>query len=194
MATSARTRPDQILIDAALRRDLNDFEQFCVGYSVPAERWVQRDIEEHLKRGVLLHGQPGTGKTLTAMYLAAQMRDRTVILMAGQTFLMGGAASGVRAGPYELFDLYGRGLTLDVDSWDRLVQRADGASAAFIRELMRRAALLALDEQVPQPAMSEPELAVSERHIAAALDDVICDGGALTRSLGAKLTLDKPGE
>src|SRR5215471_6514534 len=30
----------------------------------------------HLKRGILFHGRPGTGKTLTVMYLATQMRDR----------------------------------------------------------------------------------------------------------------------
>jgi hypothetical protein len=42
----SRVACPQILIDAALRRDLNDYEQFCIGYSVPAERWVQRDIEE----------------------------------------------------------------------------------------------------------------------------------------------------
>ena len=38
----------------------------------------------HMRRGLLLHGPPGVGKTLTAMYLAAQMRDRTVVLLTGQ--------------------------------------------------------------------------------------------------------------
>jgi hypothetical protein len=42
-----------------------------------------RSAGRHLKRGILLHGVPGTGKTLTAMYLLQRMAERTVVLLTG---------------------------------------------------------------------------------------------------------------
>jgi hypothetical protein len=51
-----------------------------------------------------------------------------------------------------------------------------GTSPAFIRELLRRAALLAADE-------SEGSLRVSEDHLAGALDELRQGGGELTNTL-----------
>jgi len=38
---------------------------------------------QHLKRGLLLHGPPGTGKTHTVRYLTGRLADLTVILLTG---------------------------------------------------------------------------------------------------------------
>lgn len=72
------SRADIILPPGLLDR----IERHAVGFSKHADRL--RAAGMHLKRGMLLHGSPGTGKTLTAMYLAGQMRDRTTFLITGQ--------------------------------------------------------------------------------------------------------------
>ena len=179
----------------------------------------------HLRRGLLLHGPPGTGKTLTAMYLAAQMPGRTVVLLTGQSLgavgpsidlatalqpamvvledvdlvamdrefeptnailfeLLNGMdgldedhdvmfvlttnrpdllepALASRPGRIDeavelplpdpegrrrLLELYGEGLELTVADDEPLIAALEGVSPAFIRELLRRAALIAADE------------------------------------------------
>ncbi len=80
-----------------------------------------------------------------------------------------------------LFDLYGKGMPLKDASIDAFVRRTEGVSAAFIRELTRRAALFAADEG--------PEVAVEDRHFDQALHELVVQGGELTKSLlGAKGT------
>ena len=40
---------------------------------------------QHLKRGLLLHGPPGTGKTHTVRYLTSRLANLTVILLTGRS-------------------------------------------------------------------------------------------------------------
>lgn len=246
---------DQIILPDGL---LDRVERQTVRFGQLRDRLLAAG--RHLKRGLLLYGPPGTGKTLTAMYLSSQMRNRTVLLLAGPDLgLLRPACTMARVlepatvvledvdliaeersqasqcnallyellnqmdglhddadvlfllttnrpdilepalasrpgridlavevplpdapGRRRLLDLYARGLTLRVSSWDHIVQQTDGASPAFIRELMRRATLLAVDQT--------GESVVGEAHIAGALHDLAFDGGPLTRSLlGARL-------
>jgi hypothetical protein len=74
-----------------------------------------------------------------------------------------------------LFALYGRGLSLQVADLDRFITRTQGASGAFIRELLRRAALFAAD--------GDGEVVVSDRDLDEALHDLVIQGGELTKSL-----------
>jgi ATP-dependent 26S proteasome regulatory subunit len=229
-------------------------ERQTIGFSKHRGRLLASG--RHLKRGLLLHGLPGTGKTLTAMYLASQMRDRTVLLLTGrgmglieQSCAMArilepsivvledvdliaeertreGACAAVlfellnqmdglsndadvlfllttnrpdilepalasRPGRVDqaieiplpdekcrrrLFALYGRGLTLQLQNPDRFIQKTDGVSAAFIRELLRKAALFAADEMLDAPT-------VMDRHLDEALHELMVAGGELTKSL-----------
>jgi SpoVK/Ycf46/Vps4 family AAA+-type ATPase len=73
-----------------------------------------------------------------------------------------------------LFELFSDKLTLGQVSWETFIQRTEGASAAFIRELMRKAALFAADE---------PSDSVEDRHLDEAIHELVVEGGVLTQSL-----------
>ena len=243
-------RDDIILPDGLLER----IERPTIGFGKHSKRLLA--MGRHLKRGLLLHGAPGTGKTLTAMYLASQMRDRTVLLLTGrgmglveQSCAMArllqpsivvledvdliaeertreGACAALlfellnqmdglsndadvifllttnrpdilepalasRPGRIDqaieiplpdakcrrrLIELYRRGLSLELKELDRLIEKTDGVSAAFIRELLRKAALYAADEMLDEPI-------VLDRHVNEALHELTVAGGDLTRSL-----------
>jgi hypothetical protein len=239
-----------VLPDGVLER----IERQTIGFTRHADKLL--GAGRHLKRGLLLHGQPGTGKTLTAMYLATRMEERTTLLVngRGQRLIeqcsafartlqpsmvviedvdliaeertrpgasctpllfellneMDGLADdsdvlfllttnrpdllepalAARPGRIDLavelplpnadgrlrlLELYAEGLTLDTQPLSHYVARTEGASGAFIRELMRKAALFAADE--------EDGLVVRDAHLDEALHELLLEGGTLTRSL-----------
>lgn len=71
------TRDDVILPEPVLAA----IEEHTVAVSAHAE--ALRAAGRHLKRGLLLFGAPGTGKTLSVMYLCNQMPSRTTLLLSG---------------------------------------------------------------------------------------------------------------
>lgn len=247
---------DQIILPAGV---LERIERESVSFSKHAARL--QAAGRHLKRGMLLHGAPGTGKTLTAMYLAGRMPDRTVLLITGRSMGLleqacamarmlqpatiiledvdliaedrtrqnGGCAPllfellnqvdgladdadilfvlttnrpdllepalAARPGRIDqavevplpdaecrrrLFELYGRGLKVAA-SIEPYVERTKGVSAAFVRELLRKAALFAADDG--------DDLELNARHFDEALHEMVVEGGELTkRLLGAAST------
>jgi hypothetical protein len=247
LPTIARDRI--VLPDGVLDR----IERQAFGIAKHAERL--RASGRHLRRGLLLHGAPGTGKTLTAMYLAAQMPGRTVVLLTGRGLgtvtqsielatalqpamvvledvdlvalhrayeptnailfeLLNGmdgldedhdvlfvlttnradllepalAARPGRidqavelplpdaAGRRRLIELYGGGLQLEVEDDEALIAALEGVTPAFIRELLRRGALLAAEE-------SEGELRVTAGHLERALAELRHSASDLTSTL-----------
>jgi cell division protease FtsH len=71
-------RRDQVVLP---ERVLHDVERHLIGIGRRAESL--RAAGQHLKRGLLLHGPPGTGKTHTVRWITAEVADATVIVLSG---------------------------------------------------------------------------------------------------------------
>jgi hypothetical protein len=229
-----------------------------VGFFQHAE--ALRRAGRAVKRGLLLHGPPGTGKTYSAMWLAGQMTGVTVFLETAeqlaaikqvcqmarllapslviledvdliaapreagrdpgeQVFLhqllneMDGMAPDAAVmfllttnrpeaietalaarpgrvdqaiayplpdaeGRRRLLALFGQGLELQLDDEPALIARLQGASPAFIKELVRKAAQFALDED----GETSP-LRLDDGHFDAAIGELLLGAGAFSRQL-----------
>jgi len=85
----AVTAQDVVLPDGVLE----SIEEHIVGVG----DWSQDLLGagQHLKRGLLLHGPPGTGKTHTVRYLTARLTGSTVILLTGRSIRFIDAAAAL---------------------------------------------------------------------------------------------------
>jgi len=78
--------------------------------------------------------------------------------------------------------LDGQGLPLQVRYRERLVQKTEGANGAFLRELLRKAALIAAEDS------ASGSIVVKDRHVDEPLAEPVVAGGAVPQSLwGAKV-------
>jgi ATP-dependent 26S proteasome regulatory subunit len=85
----------------------------------------------------------------------------------------------------QLLELYRGPLRLDLDSLGDVIDRTDGVTASFLKELLRRAALLAAERE-------GEELSVEPADVRAALDDLLAERNSMTRVLlGARRPWDR---
>jgi hypothetical protein len=245
-------RDDVILAEPVLTR----IERHALGVAVHRDQLLAAG--QHLKRGLLLFGPPGTGKTHTTRYLVGQMTDYTRLLLTGRALhaigsvaelardlqpamlvledvdlvaedrsfgpggspvlfdlldAMDGAAAdadllfvlttnrsdllepalAARPGRVDvaveidlpdaearrrLYDLYARGVptSLSEEEIEDVVERTEGVTASFLKELLRRAVLESLEDRAPDET-------VTAAHTARALDDLLDSAQRVTRSL-----------
>ncbi len=252
-------RRDMVVLPPAV---LDGIERQVIGVARHAGRLLASG--QHLKRGVLLHGSPGTGKTHTIRYLLGQLDDVTVVILSGNALRwIGEACSVARAlapsvvviedvdliaeerGPRmsqhpllfqllnemdgfggdldvtfllttnrpdllepalaarpgrvdhaaelplpdadarrRLLELYRGSLVLDLSAPDEVIARTEGVTAAFLRELLRRAALLAAGAgPAGEGNGGGTPIRVTGAHLTEALDQLLNAQGQLTRKL-----------
>jgi len=233
------TRDQVILPDGTLAA----IERHALGVTQHADQ-LRRD-GQHLRRGLLLFGPPGTGKSHTVAYVCNESPDRTVIILTGgaagavgqagsiartlepativiedvdliasdrsmhggrhNTVLFqllnemdGIAADGdvlfvlttnqvdsletalaARPGRIDqaielplpdaaargrLLELYSAGLDIPREVASRIVDQTEGCAGAFMKELVRRAALLAAEQETSVAASLEPALGELHQH------------------------------
>ena len=226
-----------------------------VGVAKHRERLL--GARQHLKRGLLLYGPPGVGKTHSVRFLMSQLEGVTIVQLTGDSLgLIGTACSvartlqpamvvvedvdliaedrGMHPGHHpllfqllnemdglaedadvvfllttnradllepalaarpgrvdqavpldlpdadartRLFRLYRGGLVVDESRVDTVIARTEGVTASFLKELLRRSALIAATES------DSPDLAVTADQLDAALNELLDTRNAMTRVL-----------
>ena len=280
----AVARSDVILPDGVL----DAIERQVLGVARYAGRL--RASGQHLKRGVLLHGAPGTGKTHTVRYLLGQMDGVTAVVLSGGalgrireacsvaralqpsvvvvedvdligeermprmgpvighhpllfqllsemdglyadidvTFLLTTnrpeilePALAARPGRVDLaaelplpdatarrrlVRLYQGDVALDLAEPEQVIERTEGVTASFLKELIRKAALLSCEDETGsgpaadgQAVMETGQAApirVTDDHMTAALSQLLDTRNQLTRVLlgGAQPGVTPPGQ
>ena len=87
------------------------------------------------------------------------------------------------AGRRKLVRLYARGATVGDATVAATADRTGGVSAAFLRELMRRAAQFALEREPGGANRPDEVLSIETADVEAALDELLVAGGSLNRAL-----------
>jgi ATPase family protein associated with various cellular activities (AAA) len=270
---------DQIVLPADV---LDNIERQVLGVGRLSGRLLASG--QHLKRGVLLHGAPGTGKTHTVSYLLGQVPEATVIVISGRAlgrireacsvarslqpsiivvedvdliaeqrearpgehpllFQLLNEMDGLNSGTdvtfllttnradllepalanrpgrvdlaaelplpdadarRQLVRLYQGNLVLDLSRPETVIERTEGVTAAFLKELLRKAALLSAEEEgaeedqadrpihvtdqpirvTDQPIrITDQPIRVTDAHLDAALDQLLDTRNQLTRVL-----------
>lgn len=73
-----------------------------------------------------------------------------------------------------LIALYAEGMSLELSDLEAPIRRTEGVSAAFVKELLRKAAVMAVDDG---------ESVVRDKHMDEALRELVISGGVLQRNL-----------
>jgi ATP-dependent 26S proteasome regulatory subunit len=96
-------------------------------------------------------------------------------------------------GRRRLLQLYQGKLVLDLTDPAVVIERTDGVTASFLKELLRKAALFAAEAGSGDDGGDDRPLRVTDAHMTAALDELLGTRNQLTRLLlGGQPGPDRP--
>jgi hypothetical protein len=247
--------PEELILPTATFEDLR---RQVVGVARNSARL--RAAGQHLKRGILLYGPPGVGKTHSVRYLISELVGTTVVELTGETlhgireacsvartlqpamiviedvdliaeershyggetpllFTLLNEMDGLdedadvvfllttnradllepalasrpgrvdqavqielpdRESRRRLVDLYRGRLDVDLSRLDTVLDRTDGVTASFLKELLRRAAVVAADRE---DQTDHRPLTVTADDLDIALDDLLDTRNQMTRAV-----------
>jgi hypothetical protein len=247
--------PEELILPADT---FDDLRRQVVGVARNSARL--RAAGQHLKRGILLYGPPGVGKTHSLRYLISELVGTTVVELTGETlhgireacsvartlqpamiivedvdliaeershysgetpllFTLLNEMDGLdedadvvfllttnradllepalasrpgrvdqavhielpdRESRRRLVDLYRGSLDIDLGRLDTVLDRTDGVTASFLKELLRRAAVVAADRD---DQGDDSQLHVTADDLDAALDDLLDTRNQMTRAV-----------
>jgi len=247
--------PEELILPAAT---FDDLRRQVVGVARNSARL--RAAGQHLKRGILLYGPPGAGKTHSVRYLISELVGTTVVELTGETlhgireacsvartlqpamiivedvdliaeershyggetpllFTLLNEMDGLdedadvvfllttnradllepalasrpgrvdqavhielpdRESRRQLVELYRASLDVDLSRLDTVLDRTDGVTASFLKELLRRAAVVAADSEDQK---EDTQLHVTADDLDTALDDLLDTRNQMTRAV-----------
>jgi ATPase family associated with various cellular activities (AAA) len=135
----------------------------------------------------LLNEMDGLGSDIDVTFLLttnrADLLEQALAARPGRVDHAAELAVPDAAARSRLLRLYQGRLKLNLSDLESVITRTEGVTASFIKELLRRAALVAAEEDNGTGGMTDAPITVTDAHLSVALDQLLDTRSRLTQAL-----------